>query len=101
VEGLQKEVARLAEVLEATEIELDWRAIAREELMEALAVSAAETTAVTVTEAEESATAPLSPVPGPTVPPWRDGSPATVLVPNYQRTGRAGTATSGSQAASS
>ncbi|MFF3658794.1 hypothetical protein [Streptomyces olivochromogenes] len=46
VEGLREEVARLAEVLEAAETELDRRVIAREELVEALAVSAAETTAV-------------------------------------------------------
>jgi hypothetical protein len=37
----------LAEVLEAAEIELDRRVIAREELVEALALSASETTAVT------------------------------------------------------
>ena len=46
VEGLREEAARLAEVLEAAEIELDRRVIAREELVEALAASAAETTAV-------------------------------------------------------
>ncbi|WP_411108741.1 hypothetical protein [Streptomyces sp. c-19] len=40
----------MAEVLEAAEIELDRRAIAREELVEALAASAAETTAGTETE---------------------------------------------------
>ncbi|MGW2183495.1 hypothetical protein ACWCXX_36855 [Streptomyces sp. NPDC001732] len=33
VEGLREEVARLAEVLEAAEIELDRRVIAREELV--------------------------------------------------------------------
>ena len=60
VEGLREEVARLAEVLEAAEIELDRRVIAREELIEALAVSAAESTAVTTTEAEEEA-APCCP----------------------------------------
>ncbi|MDO0929657.1 hypothetical protein QQY24_31455 [Streptomyces sp. TG1A-8] len=53
VEGLREEAARLAEVLEAAEIELDRRVIAREELLEALAVSAAESTAVTTAEAEE------------------------------------------------
>ncbi|WP_405826889.1 hypothetical protein OG241_05790 [Streptomyces sp. NBC_01390] len=52
VEGLREEVARLAGVLEAAEIGLDRRVIAREELVEALAASAAETTAVTGTEAE-------------------------------------------------
>jgi hypothetical protein len=83
VEGLREEVARLAEVLEAAEIELDRRVIAREELVEALAVSAAETTAVTRAEAESvPASAPL---PGTTVPPWREGLPATALAPDYQR----------------
>ncbi|MET9383693.1 hypothetical protein ABZY09_22150 [Streptomyces sp. NPDC002928] len=46
VEGLRVEVARLAGVLEAAEIELDRRVIAREELVEALAACAAGTTAV-------------------------------------------------------
>ncbi|MFF1741007.1 hypothetical protein [Streptomyces mirabilis] len=40
----------MAEVLEAAEIELDRRVIAQEALVEALAVSAAETTAVTEAE---------------------------------------------------
>ncbi|MFD8381780.1 hypothetical protein ACFV2X_25185 [Streptomyces sp. NPDC059679] len=40
VEDLREEAARLAEVLEAAEIELDRRVIAREELVEALAMSA-------------------------------------------------------------
>ncbi|WP_405655653.1 hypothetical protein OG581_43205 [Streptomyces sp. NBC_01386] len=85
VEGLREEVARLAGVLEAAEIELDRRAIAREELVEALAASAAETTAVTGVEAErETAPAP-APVPGSIVPPWREGLPVTVLAPDYQR----------------
>ncbi|WP_313904682.1 hypothetical protein [Streptomyces sp. SLBN-118] len=75
VEGLREEVARLAEVLEAAEIELDRRVIAREELVEALAASAAEATAVTEPPTEsERATAPLAaPVPGSMVPQWRDG----------------------------
>lgn len=85
VEGLREEVARLAEVLGAAEIELDRRVIAREELAEALAVSAAESTAVTTTEAEEEAAPSLAPVPGSTVPPWREGLPVTVLAPDYQR----------------
>ncbi|KOV61033.1 hypothetical protein [Streptomyces sp. MMG1121] len=85
VEGLREEVARLAEVLEAAEMELDRRVIAREELLEALAVSAAESTAVTTTEAEEEAAPSLAPVPGSTVPPWREGLPVTVLAPDYQR----------------
>ena len=81
VEGLREEAARLAGVLEAAEIELDRRVIAREELVEALALSAAGTTAVT--EAEQEAVP--SPVPGSVVPPWRDGLPVTVLAPDYQR----------------
>lgn len=82
VEGLREEVARLAEVLEAAEIELNRRVIAREELVEALAASAAETTAGT--EAEEKTVLSLAPVPGSTVPPWREGLPMTVLAPDYQ-----------------
>ncbi|MFW6724736.1 hypothetical protein ACHZ98_32250 [Streptomyces sp. MAR4 CNY-716] len=81
VEGLREEAARLAEVLEAAEIELDRRVIAREELVEALAVSAAGTTAAAEAEQE---TVP-SPVPGSVVPPWRDGLPVTVLAPDCQR----------------
>ncbi|MFJ4979198.1 hypothetical protein ACIP6X_28320 [Streptomyces coeruleorubidus] len=82
LEGLREEVARLAEVSEAAEIELDRRVIAREELVEALAASVAETTAGT--EAEEKAVSSLAPVPGSTVPPWREGLPVTVLAPDYQ-----------------
>jgi hypothetical protein len=47
---LREEVARLAEVLEVAEIEQDRRVIAREELVQALAVSAAASTAVTTLE---------------------------------------------------
>ncbi|MCX2928483.1 hypothetical protein [Streptomyces sp. NEAU-W12] len=83
VEGLREEAARLAGVLEAAEIELDRRVIAREELVEALAASAAESTAVTGTEAEQEAVP--APVPGSIVPPWREGLPVTVLAPDYQR----------------
>ncbi|MCQ9179264.1 hypothetical protein KMT30_09510 [Streptomyces sp. IBSBF 2953] len=83
VEGLREEVARLAGVLEAAEIELDRRVIAREELVEALAASAAETTAVTGTETEQKAVP--APVPGSIVPPWHEGLPVTVLAPDYQR----------------
>lgn len=85
VEGLREEVARLAEALEAAEIELDRRVIAREELVEALAVSVAESTAVTTTAGEEDAAPSLAPVPGSPVPPWREGLPVTVLTPDYQR----------------
>ena len=76
VECLREEAARLAGVLEAAGIELDRRVIAREELVEALAVNAAETTAVTEPEQEA--------VPSP-VPPWRDGLPETMLALDYQR----------------
>lgn len=83
VEGLREEAARLAEVLEAAEIDLDRRVIAREELVEALAASAAETTAVSGAVAEPE-TVP-TPVPGSIVPAWREGLPVTVLAPDYQR----------------
>ncbi|MFE7711409.1 hypothetical protein ACFU6I_37885 [Streptomyces sp. NPDC057486] len=83
VEGLREEVARLAGVLEAAEIELDRRVIAREELVEALAASAAEATAVT--EAKAETVSSPAPVPGSIVPPWREGLPVTVLAPDYQR----------------
>ncbi|WP_330334851.1 hypothetical protein OHS33_00380 [Streptomyces sp. NBC_00536] len=81
VEDLREEADRAAQALEAAEIELDRRVIAREELAEALAVSAAQTTAVTEAEGE-SAPAPVS---GTTVPPWREVLPATLLSPDYQR----------------
>ncbi|MEU5637719.1 hypothetical protein ACH47C_41440 [Streptomyces rishiriensis] len=81
VEGLREEAVRLAEVLEAAEIELDRRVIAREELVEALTLSAAKTT--DVTEAEQETVS--SPVPGSVVPSWRDGLPVSVLTPGYQR----------------
>ncbi|WP_435807647.1 transposase [Streptomyces canus] len=51
VDGLREEAAPLAAVLEAAETELDRRVITREELVEALAVSAAGTIAVTEVEA--------------------------------------------------
>ncbi|GAX59034.1 hypothetical protein SO3561_10611 [Streptomyces olivochromogenes] len=89
VEGLREEAARLAGVLEAAEIELDRRVIAREELVEALTASAAETIAVTESlpeaGAEQESAPSLAPVPGSTVPFWRDGLPVTVLAPDYQR----------------
>ncbi|MFJ4777915.1 hypothetical protein [Streptomyces sp. NPDC088762] len=84
VEGLREEAARVAATLEAAEIELDRRVIAREELVEALAVHAAETTAA-VTPVEEESAPSLAPVPGSPVPPWREGLPVTVLAPDYQR----------------
>jgi hypothetical protein len=81
VEDLREEAARTTAALEAAEIELERRVIAWEELVEALAVSAAET--IAVTEAVEDAVS--TPVPGTTVPTWREGLPATVLAPDYQR----------------
>lgn len=85
VEDLREAAARAAAVLEAAEIELDRRVIAREELVEALAVSAAETTAVTEPETDaESVPVPAS-LPGTRVPPWREGLPVAVLAPDYQR----------------
>ncbi|MER7196620.1 hypothetical protein [Streptomyces sp. CB01635] len=68
VEDLREVAARAAAVLEAAEIELDRRVIAREELVEALAVSSDEATAVTEAEAE-SVPAP-APLPGTAVPSW-------------------------------
>ncbi|MFJ3762677.1 hypothetical protein [Streptomyces sp. NPDC090080] len=85
VEGLREQVSRLAGVLEAAEIELDLRVIAREELVEALAASAAETTAVTGAEQEIVFSPSPAPVPGSIVSPWREGLPVTVLTQDYQR----------------
>ncbi|MFJ5195308.1 hypothetical protein ACIQCQ_24880 [Streptomyces sp. NPDC088394] len=85
VEGLREEVVRLAGVLEAAEIELGRRVIAREELVEALAASAAKTTAVTEAEAEQETVPSPAPVPVSIVTPWREGLPVTVLAPDYQR----------------
>ncbi|MEU2251193.1 hypothetical protein [Streptomyces sp. NPDC019224] len=85
VEDLREVAARAAVALEAAEIELDRRVIAREELLEALALSAAETTTVTEAETEATSMSGPSPLPGTTVPSWRDGLPATVLAPDYQR----------------
>lgn len=85
VEDLREAAARAAAVLEAAEIELDRRVIAREELVEALAVSAAETTVVTEPETEAESVPVPSPLPGTTVPPWREGLPVAVLAPDYQR----------------
>jgi hypothetical protein len=85
VKGLREEAARLAEVLEAAEIELDRRVIAREELVQALAASAAGTAAVTEAGAEQETAPSPVPVPGSTVPPWREALPVTVLTPDCQR----------------
>ncbi|MCP3822769.1 hypothetical protein NLX86_33230 [Streptomyces sp. A3M-1-3] len=83
VEDLREAAARAAAALEAAEIELDRRVIAREEVVEALALSAAEATAVTKAEAEP-VPAPAQ-LPGTTVPSWQEGLPATALAPDYQR----------------
>ncbi|MET8438806.1 hypothetical protein ABZV61_40260 [Streptomyces sp900116325] len=88
VDDLREATARAAAVLEAAEIELERRVIAREELVEALAVSAAETIAVTEPEAKAELSVPVPvpvPLPGTAVPSWREGLPATVLAPDYQR----------------
>ncbi|MDJ0386288.1 hypothetical protein [Streptomyces sp. G-G2] len=85
VEDLREAAARAAVVLEAAEIELDRRVIAREELVEALAVSAAETTTVTEAETEAKSVSVPAPLAGTTVPSWQEGLPATVLAPDYQR----------------
>jgi hypothetical protein len=58
VEVLREEAGRVARELEAAEIELDRRVIEWEELVEALAVRAAETTAVTVPAARDRAGGP-------------------------------------------
>lgn len=87
VEALREEAARMAAALEAAEIEWDRRVIAREELVDALAASAEETTAAAEAEGEEV----LSPVPvsasvpGAVVPPWREGLSVSVLSLDNQR----------------
>ncbi|MEU8893959.1 hypothetical protein [Streptomyces sp. NPDC048442] len=91
VEVLREEAARAAAALEAGEIELDRRVIAREELIDALAASAAETTSAT--EVEGAAEAPpasipvpeAATVPGAVVPPWREGLQMSALSPDNQR----------------
>lgn len=59
--------------------------IAREELVEGLAVAAAGTAAVTEAEAERAAASSPAPVPGSPVPPWRDGLSVAVLTSDCQR----------------
>ncbi|MER7468357.1 hypothetical protein [Streptomyces sp. NPDC097981] len=88
---LREEAARAAAALEAGEIELDRRVIAREELVEALAVAAEATTAAT--EAADAGETAPTPVPGPAsasvsgaiVPPWREGLSVSVLSLDNQR----------------
>ncbi|MFF2964407.1 hypothetical protein ACFVT1_37215 [Streptomyces sp. NPDC057963] len=50
-----------------------------------VAAPAAETTVVTGAGAEQGTAPSSAPVPGSIVPPWREGLPVTVLVPDYQR----------------
>lgn len=91
VEVLREEAARAVAALAAGEIELDRRVIAREELVEALAVSAAET--VAAAEAEDAGETAPTPVPGPVsasvpgaiVPLWREGLSVQVLSLDNQR----------------
>jgi len=91
VEVLREEAARAAAALEAGEVELDRRVIAREELVDALAASAAESTAATEAKGgEEVAPAALpgpvsAPVPGVIVPPWREELSVSVLSLDNQR----------------
>jgi len=56
-----------------------------EELVEALAASAAETTVEAEAEPKAETVSSPAPVPGSIVPPWREGLPVTVLAPDYQR----------------
>lgn len=87
VEDLREEASSMAAALEAAEIELDRRVIAREELVDALAASAEETTVVTEAGAKEApAPVPVSAsVPGAVVPPWREGVSVSVLWLDNQR----------------
>lgn len=59
--------------------------IAREELVEAPAVSAAETSAVTEPETDAESVPVPAPLPGTTVPPKREGLPVAVLAPDCRR----------------
>lgn len=87
VEVLREEAARAAAALEAGEAELDRRVIAREELVDALAASAAGSTAATQAEGgAEAKPAPVpAPVPGVMVPPWREELSVSVLSLDNQR----------------
>lgn len=85
VEDLREEAARAAAALEAAEIELDRRVIAREELVDALAASAEETTVVTEAEGGEVPAPVPASVPGAVVPPWREGLSVSVLSLDNQR----------------
>nr|WTA00455.1 hypothetical protein OH820_14985 [Streptomyces sp. NBC_00857]WTA00762.1 hypothetical protein OH820_33820 [Streptomyces sp. NBC_00857]WTA00766.1 hypothetical protein OH820_33925 [Streptomyces sp. NBC_00857] len=89
VEGLREAAALAAAALEVAEIELERRVIAREELLDALAASAAETLVATDSGDEKVTTeVPVSvsaSVPGAIVPPWREGLSVSVLSPDNQR----------------
>ncbi|MFD9286591.1 hypothetical protein ACFWD7_57660 [Streptomyces mirabilis] len=91
VEVLREEAARAAAALEAGEVELDRGVIAREELVAALAASAAESTAATETEGGRDAApaalpGPVSaPAQGVMVPHWREELPVSVLSLDNQR----------------
>jgi hypothetical protein len=85
VEGLREAAARAAAALEAAEIELDRRVIAREELVDALAASAEETTVAVEAEGREAPAAVSASVPGSIVPPWREGLSVSVLSRDNQR----------------
>lgn len=61
VEALREEADRAAAALEAGEIELDRRVIAREEFVDALAESAAGSTAATQPRAAKRCRLPFSP----------------------------------------
>ncbi|MFH8709554.1 hypothetical protein [Streptomyces rubrogriseus] len=75
--------ARAVAALEAGEIELDRRVIAREELVETVAASATETTGITKAEGEgETALVPApasAAEPGAFVPHWREGLSVSAL----------------------
>ncbi|MGW2207203.1 hypothetical protein [Streptomyces sp. NPDC001774] len=89
---VRAEELREAAALEAAEVELARRVIAREELVDALAVSAAETAVVTEDGEEKAAPSEPGPepvaasVPGAVVPAWREGLSVSVLSPDNQRT---------------
>ncbi len=85
VEGLREAAARAAAALEAAEIELDRRVIAREELVDALAASAEGSTVAVEAEGKEASAAVSASVPGSIVPPWREGLSVSVLSLDNQR----------------
>ncbi|MEU6863369.1 hypothetical protein ABZ924_08875 [Streptomyces sp. NPDC046876] len=77
----------MAEVLGATDIELDRQVIAREGLVEARAASAADSPAVTTAGVERAeGEPPLASLRARRCRPWRQGLPVMVLAPDRQRT---------------